>query len=513
MDSKGSYELLLRADRFRTSGSAGRLIWSLKEEADTDRARAIFIAPFRRLQNKAQVFSLETNASVRSRLTHSLEVSSIGRFIAQEALNELAADSAYLGLAGRELPFITFVETACLLHDLGNPPFGHFGEFAISDWFLQWEKELAPKLQSPAALELWKRHFADFLLFDGNPQGFRICTKLQLSSLNDLAGLSGLNLTATTLAAMLKYPWTSDRIETARIGQEAAKKAGYFGTEDEVARWIFRLFGLAKDSRHPLVYLVEAADDIAYCISDIEDGIEKGIVSTSSFGQFLLNEIRGDTLLPKSGDESVRTIIQMLSYLADPSVGSEIERLVFMQEFRASLTRYLAQEAGKNFKDRHDSILLGDSDPLLRQGSASVLLKALKDFAAAALYSSGIIRNREMTAHAVLSGLLSAYSPLMRHDREGFSNLLRAGQGERVGRPKACEGSLISSISRKYLAVYRKEVESGDLLHKGNEESMLVMERISRLRLILDHVSGMTDEFALQSFHLISGVNYALGRS
>jgi dGTPase len=513
MNPKGSYDLLLRADRFRITGKAKPAKWPLKEEADSDRARAIFIAPFRRLQNKAQVFSLETNASVRSRLTHSLEVSSIGRFIAQEALNELAADSRYLGLAGKELPFITFIETACLLHDLGNPPFGHFGEFAISDWFSRKAKELIPEIEDPAAFELWTRHFADFLLFDGNPQGFRICTKLQLSSLNDLAGLSGLNLTATTLAAMLKYPWTSDRIETARVGREPAKKAGFFWTENEVAEWIFRLFGLAQNARHPLVYLVEAADDIAYCISDIEDGIEKGIVSSSNFGQFMLNEVKKDPSLLRKRDASVRNIIKMLSHLANPSTGSEIERLVFMQEFRASLTRFLAQEAGKNFKAKHESILLGDSDPLLRRGSGSIVLKALKDFAVSALYSSGIIRNREITADAVLSGLLDAYLPLMQHDRKGFRNLLGEGSRERGRRLKACEGSLISWISRKYLAVYRKEVEHGDIVYKDNEDAMIVMERVSRLRLILDHVSGMTDEFALQSFHLISGVNYALGRS
>ena len=127
------YERLLRGVRRRTSRVTGR---SLEEEADADRGRVLFSAPFRRLQNKAQVFSLESNAAVRSRLTHSLEVSSIGRYVAQQAIKAFsAAELDTLGIAGKERALITFVETACLLHDLGNPPFGHFGEIAISDWF------------------------------------------------------------------------------------------------------------------------------------------------------------------------------------------------------------------------------------------------------------------------------------------------------------------------------------------------------------------------------------------
>jgi len=127
------YDRLISAARHRPSRVKNR---TLEEEADADRGRVLFCAPFRRLQNKAQVFSLESNAAVRSRLTHSLEVSSIGRFVAQQAVKAFpSADLKRLGLEGKERPLLTFVETACLLHDLGNPPFGHFGEIAISDWF------------------------------------------------------------------------------------------------------------------------------------------------------------------------------------------------------------------------------------------------------------------------------------------------------------------------------------------------------------------------------------------
>jgi dGTPase len=120
------YDDLISGVRHRTSRVKDR---TLEEEADADRGRVLFCAPFRRLQNKAQVFSLESNAAVRSRLTHSLEVSSIGRLVAQQAIKMFSPEELdALGITGKERPLLTFVETACLLHDLGNPPFGHFGE-------------------------------------------------------------------------------------------------------------------------------------------------------------------------------------------------------------------------------------------------------------------------------------------------------------------------------------------------------------------------------------------------
>jgi len=137
------YDKLLTTIRRRPSSVKGR---TLEEEADADRGRVLFSAPFRRLQNKAQVFSLETNAAVRSRLTHSLEVSSIGRYVAQQAVKAFNdKDLKKLGLYDKQRPFITFVETASLLHDFGNPPFGHFGEITISDWFHQKAPDLKPK--------------------------------------------------------------------------------------------------------------------------------------------------------------------------------------------------------------------------------------------------------------------------------------------------------------------------------------------------------------------------------
>ena len=189
------YQKLLTATRSRpTTVPSGS---SIVEASASDRSRVIYSAPFRRLQQKAQVFSLESNASVRSRLTHSLEVADVGRRIAQKVVNKLYQDR----LIGMEesAPFVTIVETACLMHDIGNPPFGHFGEAAIQEWAETLPTRrpgLGEKIQALKSLSQ----------FDGNPQGVRVVCRLQSDPLEmGKQPTEGLNLTYTQLLASLKY--------------------------------------------------------------------------------------------------------------------------------------------------------------------------------------------------------------------------------------------------------------------------------------------------------------------
>lgn len=498
------YDILLQDERRRKSGVPGR---GLEEDADSDRGRVLFCAPFRRLQNKAQVFSLETNAAVRSRLTHSLEVSSIGRFVCQQAILAFDRDKLNeLGLAGKERPLTTFVETACLLHDIGNPPFGHFGEIAISDWFHLSEIRLKPKGIAGQPLRLWDQYYADFLHFDGNPQGFRIATRLQASETSDLFGL---NLTATTLAATLKYPWPSDKIDSTVLGHKP-KKNGYFRTEDDVIKWIRERLGLTDYVRHPLAFLMEAADDIAYCISDIEDGIEKRLIDQREFAAFMTGRLSGsiDATAPEAPDPT--NLADALSLLANPQIasgGGPIERLTPMQDFRSAAIRILAGRAGKKFVDSQDRILLGSADPLLQDDLALRLLGGLKEFATSALYCSPIVRDRELTAHAVLSGLLNAYWPMMACVLERFEKILAGEHIDEMGRRIARESSLAGRLGKKVLAVYREAVRLSNQEFSNDEGCRTVMERIHRAHLIVDFITGMTDEFALQSFHLVTGAS------
>jgi dGTPase len=503
------YDRLIQGTRHRRSRVPNR---NLEEEADADRGRVLFSAPFRRLQNKAQVFSLESNAAIRSRLTHSLEVSSIGRFVAQQSLKAFSETEAKkLGLDDdKERPILTFVETACLLHDLGNPPFGHFGEIAISDWFHVKESELKPGGIAGATEQNWDKFYGDFKHFDGNPQGLRIATKLQAPETNDLFGL---NLTATTLAATIKYPWTTTSIGCEHPAMnEGRKKAGYFHAEQSVVDWICSTLGLNKESRHPLVYLMEAADDIAYCMSDVEDGIEKGLIDAQDFARAMKKHTKGLAMFKKSakGEDArdasfIASALKSLEKPGQKTSGPESRRLFAMNDFRGALIRILARHAGIEFRKRQENILEGKAKALLDDSAAPPLLSALSEFASSHLYSSPIVRNRELTAHAVLCGMLDAYLPLMSCELARFTKARNGKRRDDDGRNIAREGSLMSRIPEKHLAVYSEETRLLTLASGGDKGTLKTMERLHRIRLVVDYISGMTDQFAFQTFQLISG--------
>ncbi|HEN5446925.1 TPA: dNTP triphosphohydrolase, partial [Yersinia enterocolitica] len=259
----------------------------------SDRARLIYSAPFRRLQQKAQVFSLESNSAVRSRLTHSIEVSHIGRYIVAAIFEKLdtaenIAEEQKNYWIKNSLAISNIVETACLMHDIGNPPFGHFGEAAISKWASSPEAKVTlcqalneddKKYTDYAPLE-------DFQNFDGNPQGFRIITKLQGDD-----GFYGLNLTYTQLVAFLKYTY-SPQTKSQNQNTPFSKKIGFFDTERDVIEGAWNSLNMKNNTRHPLGFLMEASDDISYCISDIEDGIEKGIISVEHFRKEVLKDLK-----------------------------------------------------------------------------------------------------------------------------------------------------------------------------------------------------------------------------
>lgn len=197
---KVSYKDILRTDRFRESSRGGR---DILQESESDRARVLYSSAFRRLQRKTQVFPLEENAAIRSRLTHSLEVAHVGRFLATSFIKKLMdnpggdARGSYGINESCSLAIPNIVETACLLHDIGNPPFGHFGESAIANWFKGYWSRCSHEIkEEDAALELK----ADMLAFDGNPQGFRIVTKL--TGVDD----HGMNLLFSQIASTVKYP-------------------------------------------------------------------------------------------------------------------------------------------------------------------------------------------------------------------------------------------------------------------------------------------------------------------
>ncbi len=223
----------------------------VRTEFERDYDRILFSAPVRRLGDKTQVFPLEPNDSIRTRLTHSHEVSNLARSIGVKIAFNSAIVPEDLG-PKRNVPAL--LAAIGLAHDLGNAPFGHQGEESIRSWFRSNEKKVFPE----GADELSAAMKNDFLQFDGNPQTFRLLSRLQI--LNDNFGL---NLTYGTLAALTKYTVPSDKANK-KSENASARKFGFFQSEADIVEEVRRETGLSEGLRHPLTFIMEACDDMAY---------------------------------------------------------------------------------------------------------------------------------------------------------------------------------------------------------------------------------------------------------
>ncbi|SOE78109.1 dGTPase [Fibrobacter sp. UWT3] len=272
-----------------------------------DYDRIVFSTAFRRLGRKTQVHPFSVNDHVHSRLTHSIEVSSVGRSLAITVFHLI---KKYLPKYINEYQFGTIVQSACLAHDIGNPPFGHAGEAAIREWFRK-------NRQSAPLKDLSDKEMADFENFDGNAQGHRILSKLEYHFLD-----GGMRLTYATIGAMIKYP------QLAKYGCPTS----LFSTEADLYGITAETLGLpqidnGKWVRHPLVYLMEAADDICYSILDVEDAIELGILS---FGD----------------------VRDMFSYLCGPEINIDKE----YEENGRNFRDFLSSIRGKAFQNIIDDV-------------------------------------------------------------------------------------------------------------------------------------------------------------
>lgn len=244
-----------------------------------DQDRVIFSSAFRRLDRKTQVHPLSENDHIHTRLTHSLEASCVGRSLGAR-VGELLAAELPAGVSPADMGAI--VQAACLAHDIGNPPFGHTGEDAIRQWFRDPKNQHFLQGLNPHEQE-------DLKCFEGNAQGLRVLTQLEYHRFE-----GGMRLTYATLGAFLKYPWTSADAKTPK-----GEKFGANQTELKILQDIAEKVGLHKIAenkycRHPLVYLVEAADDICYAIIDLEDGIEMNLIRYAELEALLLNLIGDD---------------------------------------------------------------------------------------------------------------------------------------------------------------------------------------------------------------------------
>lgn len=283
-----------------------------RSEFEKDYDRAVFSTPLRRLQDKTQVFPLEPNDFVRTRLTHSLEVSTLARGLARRVGTTLVEQQKIDGTIARHIESIA--ATCALIHDLGNPPFGHAGERAIQEWFggLLKEDQQRPVEQQRFA-ELTPQQRADFQRFDGNAQTLRLLSRLQV-----LADDYGLNLTLGTLSAAMKYTAASHEAGGA-TGRHELEKPGYFASETDVVELVRRRTGTGE-ARNPITFLTEAVDDLAYAMVDFEDGLKKGL-ATWDDAQQELEEVARELGCPEQLRSKIDGAIEYLGRARPPLRG------------------------------------------------------------------------------------------------------------------------------------------------------------------------------------------------
>ena len=434
-----------------------------RKEIERDYDRILFAAPTRRLADKTQVFPMEANDSVRTRLTHSHEVSNLARSIGVRLAFE-HGDKVF-GNAHNNLEIRRTVPALLaaigLAHDLGNPPFGHQGEASIQQWFLKQAQTLAAA--RPAAgsgkpdggepFDPRKYVEEDFLRFDGNAQTLRLLTRLQV--LNDDCGL---NLTVATLAALIKYPVVYG---DANFGY---KKAGVFKSEREIAEDIWREVGLKAGVRHPLTLVMEACDDIAYSVIDAEDTIKKGY---ASFYDLM------DYISANSNDEVSSEIVVAAraknEEFRKENLSSRELNDISMQMFRAFAISKMVDAVTTTFVNNKDKLLSGDVLPkceLIEASECGTFCKTIKDFDMRYGFRHRDVLELELRGHNYIHSMMDTMWSAVQEGNDSSSPFDRFVYG---------------SISENYRRVFEKTDRSD----------------YAKRQLLCDALSGMTETFLI----------------
>lgn len=482
--------------QFRDKIKADRPLQSRSSELqialESDRGRIITSAAVRRLQQKTQVFPLERNAAVRSRLTHSLEVQQSGRFIVQSIFRALSASQQeQYGLTELERPIESLVEMACLLHDIGNPPFGHSGETAINQWFASALPQLSAQQQLTGPL--WQQLSAELAQFEGNAQAIRLVHSLQR-----------MNLTYSQLACILKYTRLASQPRPAAEHSQSylQKKPGYYYSEQALVAQLWQQLAIAPGCRHPLTYIMEAADDISYCLADIEDAVEKGLLSLSQLTQALNTtfsqlEPQGRLIATHNGgSESFSALIKgALDSVADEPVN---QTAGFFIALRVRLIHPLVRHAAAQFIANIEAVYHGSLNrALLEDGSQyHAITSCFKQVARQFVFNQPEVETLELQGFRIIHGVLDSYLPLLQLTSADFAALLQDN-----GYQHAIAQRLAHRLPSKHVAAYQQAVPQ--LTEPDGTAQWRSVEFYYRCRLLQDYISGMTDHFAFDEYQTL----------
>lgn len=418
-----------------------------RSEFKRDYDRLIFSAPFRRMQNKTQVFPLPGSIFVHNRLTHSLEVASVGMSLGNDVAHcvmktrpELA-DTLFTQIG-------TIVSTACLAHDMGNPPFGHSGEKAIQTFFTEGKGAYLKDRLSP---ELWN----DITHFEGNANAFRLLAH-RFKGRRD----GGFVMTYTTLASIMKYPFAS------ALAEKGHGKFGFFSTEADIFCRIADDLGIIRKSadgcpaeyaRHPLVYLVEAADDICYEIMDIEDAHKLKIVTYEETKRLFLD------FFDEMGQNHI------MQRIHDEEITDDNEKVIYM---RACVINALERACVDAFMRHEDEIMRGEFSGSLIDSIDDRLVKAYRnctELSKKRIYKSKPVLDVELSGFKIMDSLMEVMTEAAVNPQRFYSR------------------QLISRVSSQY------DISAPDLE--------------TRIMAVIDYISGMTDVYALDIYQKINGIS------
>lgn len=446
----------------------------LRSEFQKDYHRIIGSASFRRLQDKTQVFPLDKSDFIRTRLTHSLEVSSFAKSLGQTIFEGVIRQGLDEEVTPRVKEDIcSILECAGLIHDIGNPPFGHFGEEAIRAWFAK-NMPLLKYKGTPLNELLTEQMQQDFCHFEGNAQALRL-----LSKLHYLVDEHGMNLTFALLNTIIKYPVPSTGINK-QSGNIKDKKMGYFFAEQELFKQITSATGAGSD-RYPLTFILEAADDIAYKTADIEDACKKGILNCDRLYSELMSERYLSMCKDKAAADKYKGIVNRLNHYKEKST----DQSNAAQNWLIYVQTLLLNEASESFIAGYSAIMEGSFNyELLACSDIYPLAFALSDISYRLVFLSKPIQMLELGEDTMLNFLLDRFVPAsIEYGSIEYSSVINK--------------KLMAMVSENYKHIY-------DVYSKTCDE---VTSLYLRLLLTTDFVCGMTDSYAKNLYLDLNGIN------
>lgn len=471
-----NWEQLLSTRRSREIPEQFRNVRSsdLRSEFEKDYHRIIGSASFRRLQDKTQVFPLDRSDFIRTRLTHSLEVSSFAKSLGQNIGENILAykrDALFTPRMREDISSI--VQCAGLIHDIGNPPFGHFGEVAIREWF----KRNRGKLKydgKPVAEVLSPQMCEDFYQFEGNAQALRLVTKLHF-----LVDEHGMNLTYALLNTIVKYPVSSVNIHKESKDLKE-KKCGYYYADTELFHKIQKETGTNGD-RHPLTFILEAADDIAYKTADIEDAFVKGFFSYHQ----LLEELCGlleDVPAGTGGFQPAQKLEQLYERAKNMQMDEPEEYAI--KNWIVRVQGFLISCATNCFTANYEEIMQGTyRHDLFYHTQAERLMHFLGEFACRKVFTSERIYRMEISEAVMIDYLMDRFVEAVIEYDEGKKQ-------------NAIDSRMVSFISKNYKNSYHFHAEG-----RSAQERLYL-----RLLLVTDYICGMTDSYAKRLYQELKGI-------